>query len=144
MHRVAAPLNPAGHARSWYTATATAFPAFSPLKGAVRADVCIIGAGYTGLSAALHLAEAARVGSGASGRNGGQLHSGQRRGQDFLEKAVGREDARKLWNLAEEGKALVRSLIARHNIPCDLRDGLILADHKARFVPDSYDYARSL
>ena len=153
IHRVAAPLNPAGHARSWYTATATAFPAFSPLKGTVRADVCIIGAGYTGLSAALHLAEAgfkvvvleaARVGSGASGRNGGQLHSGQRRGQDFLEKAVGKDDARKLWDLAEDGKALVRSLVARYDIPCDLRDGLILADHKARYVPDSHDYASTL
>lgn len=153
MHRVAAPLSPSGHARSWYAATATPFAAFSPLKGAVRADVCVIGAGYTGLSAALHLAEAglkvvvleaARVGSGASGRNGGQIHSGQRRGQDYLEKAMGRDDARRLWDLAEEGKALVRDLIARHHIDCDLKEGMILADHKAQFVKDSHDYARRL
>ena len=72
---------------SWYAATATPMDPFPPLKGETRADVCIVGAGYTGLSAALHLAEAGldvvlleaqRVGFGASGRNGGQLGSGQR------------------------------------------------------------------
>ena len=88
-----------------------------------RADVAIIGGGYTGLSAALHLAEAgidvvARskpngVGWGASGRNGGQLHTGQRRDQDWLEEHLGLDDARTLWRLAEEAKALVKDLIAR-------------------------------
>src|SRR5690606_38223940 len=67
---------------SWYAATAAPLDRFEPLKGATRADVCVIGAGYTGLSAALHLAqrgfdvvvlEAHRVGFGASGRNGGQV-----------------------------------------------------------------------
>lgn len=153
MPRTAAPLSPAGHARSWYTATAVPFPAFPPLRGEVRTDVCVLGGGYTGLSAALHLAEAglkvvvleaARVGSGASGRNGGQIHSGQRRDQDFLEQAVGRDDARKLWALAEEGKALVRDLIARHAISCDLKGGLIHADHKPHFVEHSHAYARHL
>jgi gamma-glutamylputrescine oxidase len=73
--------------QSWYAATANTIPPFDTLRGEVRADVCIVGAGYTGLSAALHLAErgfdvvlleAHRVGFGASGRNGGQLGSGQR------------------------------------------------------------------
>ncbi|MFS8035894.1 NAD(P)/FAD-dependent oxidoreductase [Xanthobacter sp. AM11] len=153
MQRTAAPLNPAGHASSWYAATAVPCPSFPPLLGEVRADVCVLGGGYTGLSAALHLAEAgfsvvlleaARVGSGASGRNGGQIHSGQRRDQEFLEKAVGRQDARKLWSLAEEAKALVRDLVQRHAIACDLRDGLILADHKPHFVAHSHAYARHL
>lgn len=153
MPHAAAPLNPAGHAKSWYLATAMSCPAFPPLKGEVRADVCVLGGGYTGLSAALHLAEAglkvvlleaARVGSGASGRNGGQLHTGQRRDQEFLEKAVGLDDARKLWDLAEEAKALVRERIARHAIPCDLKDGLILADHKPGYVAHSHAYARHL
>ena len=82
------------HAPSLYAASADPAPAFPRLREDVRADVAIIGGGYTGLSAALHLAEAGidavlveaeRVGWGASGRNGGQLHSGQRRDQDWLE-----------------------------------------------------------
>ncbi len=118
---------------SWYTATARPLDAFAPLRGQARADVCIIGAGYTGLSAALHLAEAGldvvlleahRVGFGASGRNGGQLGSGQRMEQDALEKLVGPDDAAKLWDLAEDAKGLVKSLIARHRIDCDLKPGI--------------------
>ncbi len=153
MPAVPSPAAPPDHPSSWYAATAHSLPAFPPFEGETRADVCVIGGGYTGLSAALHLAEAgldvvlleqARVGWGASGRNGGQIHSGQRRDQDFLEKAVGREDARKLWDLAEEAKALVRDLIARHAIDCDLKRGLILADHKPHYVPQSHAYARHL
>lgn len=90
------------------------------------------------------LLEASRVGSGASGRNGGQIHSGQRRHQDFLEAAVGLDDARKLWALAEESKALVRDLVTRHGIDCDLKDGLILADHKPHYVAESHAYAAHL
>ena len=82
---------------SWYAATAAPLPPFPALAGEVEADVCVVGGGYTGLSAALHLAEAGldvvlleaqRVGWGASGRNGGQVGSGQRRDQDWLERAV--------------------------------------------------------
>ncbi|MFG1478534.1 FAD-binding oxidoreductase [Xanthobacter sp. V4C-4] len=144
---------PMAHPASWYVATANPMPDFPPLTGAAEADVCVLGGGYTGLSAALHLAEAgfdvvlleaSRVGSGASGRNGGQIHSGQRRHQDFLEAAVGLDDARKLWTLAEESKALVRDLVARHTIDCDLADGLILADHKPHYVAESHAYAAHL
>ncbi len=87
------------------------------MRGETTADVCVVGAGYTGLSTALHLAErgydvvlleAHRVGFGASGRNGGQLGSGQRMEQDALEALVGRDDARKLWHLAEEAKDVTK------------------------------------
>lgn len=141
------------HPQSWYAATAHALEPQPPLTGAARADVVIVGAGYTGLSAALHLAEAGlsvrvlergRIGCGASGRNGGQIHTGQRRDQDYLEQAVGPDDARRLWAIAEDAKTLVRDLIARHDIACDYREGLILADHKARYVPESHAYARKL
>ena len=119
--------------QSWYAATANALDRFAPLSGEVTADVCIVGGGFTGLSAALHLAEAGRkvvlleahrVGFGASGRNGGQLGSGQRMDQDGLETLVGREDAQHLWRLGEEAKALVRSLVEKHRIDCALKPGV--------------------
>ena len=76
---------------SWYSATAQPLNAFPSLKGSKKYDICIVGAGYTGLSSALHLSnlgysvavlDAHRVGFGASGRNGGQLGTGQRVNQD--------------------------------------------------------------
>jgi gamma-glutamylputrescine oxidase len=121
------------HPPSYYAATATPFPPQAALQGAVVADVCIVGAGYTGLSAALHLAqaglrvvilEAHRAGFGASGRNGGQVGSGQRRDQDELERMVGREDARRLWDLGQDAKALVKSLIADHQMPLTFHPGV--------------------
>lgn len=109
---------PGAHPPSWYAATAVAAPDRPPLSGDSRADVCIVGAGYTGLSAAWHLAKAGlsvvvldahRAGWGASGRNGGQVGSGQRQDQDWLEARVP-ADARALWDIAEAAKALVRGL----------------------------------
>ncbi len=124
---------PGQYPASYYAATATPLAPFAPLKGETRADVCIVGGGYTGLSAALHLAqmgidvvllEAHRVGFGASGRNGGQLGSGMRRDQDYLERAHGREIARRLWDMGEDAKALVASLIRDHAMPVTLRPGV--------------------
>ena len=125
---------PGEYPPSWYAATAALLPPFPALAGTEAADVCVVGGGYTGLSAALHLAEAGldvvlleaqRVGWGASGRNGGQVGSGQRRDQDWLEARFGKARARALWDMAEEAKALVRALVARHGIACDLRPGVI-------------------
>lgn len=93
-------------------------PPFAPLRGETRADVAVVGGGYTGLSAALHLAkagrrvvllEAQRVGFGASGRNGGQMGSGQRLDVDDLERIAGKAAARRLWDMAEDAKAITRS-----------------------------------
>jgi gamma-glutamylputrescine oxidase len=138
---------------SYYAASADLLPPFDPLDGEARAEVCVIGGGYTGLSAALHLAErgltvrlveAQRVGWGASGRNGGQLGTGQRRGQDELEARLGGDHARALWDIAEAAKDLSKTLIARHAIACDLKPGVLHADLKARFVPHSRAYAGKL
>ena len=118
---------------SWYAATTAPLAAFAPLDADIRADVCIIGAGYTGLSAALALAErgydvvileAQRVGFGASGRNGGQLGSGQNVDQGKLERMMGALDANQLWHLAEDAKDLVKTLIAQHRIDCHLKPGV--------------------
>jgi gamma-glutamylputrescine oxidase len=124
---------------SWYADTATPFPPQPPLAGDARADVCVVGAGYTGLGAALALAqrgtsvvvlEAATVGSAASGLNGGQVHTGQRRDQAWLERTVGPDDAMALWRLAEDARAHLRATIADHAIVCDLKPGMIHARHR--------------
>lgn len=141
------------HPDSWYAATANPLDEFAPLRGEARADVCVVGAGYTGLSAALHLAQAGldvvlldahRVGFGASGRNGGQLGSGQRMDQDGLEALMGEAEAGKLWQLAEDAKALVKGLIARHDIDCDLKPGVAHTACSAREVAGLHAYAEHL
>src|SRR5688500_13461673 len=121
---------PRVHQPSYFRLAATHVPEYPRLDGSRKADVCVVGGGYTGLSAALHLAEAGadvvlleaeRIADGASGRNGGQIHSGQRRDVLWLEQRFGFERAKLLWDLSEEAKALVRSLIVRFAIHCDLR-----------------------
>ncbi len=138
---------------SWYAATAQPLPPFPPLKGQATADVCVIGGGYTGLSTALHLAErgydvvlieAHRVGFGASGRNGGQVGSGQRLEQDQLERMLGRETARKLWDLGEEAKHLVRDLADRHGIDARFRPGIVHACWRKSELPHTQAYAEKL
>ena len=140
-------------ARSYYAAVNPAPEPRPPLRGAAKADVAIIGAGFTGLSAALHLAQAglkavvleqARVGWGASGRNGGQVHTGQRHEQDELERLLGKDDARKLWDMAEDAKSLLRGLIEEHRIECAYESGLIHADHKPAYVRETHAYAEKL
>lgn len=144
---------PGAYPPSWYAETARGVAEEPALAGSVTADVCVIGGGYTGLSAALHLRErgydvvlleAQRLGWGASGRNGGQVGSGQRREQDYLEAVAGRDKARMLWDLAEESKALVRDLIARHAIDCDYRPGVAHAVHRAGDVAHAHAYAEKL
>ncbi|KZL05444.1 Gamma-glutamylputrescine oxidoreductase [Pseudovibrio axinellae] len=138
---------------SYYCATANKQLDFPKLEGESSCDVCVIGAGYAGLSSALHLAErgykvqvleAHRVGWGASGRNGGQLGSGQRMDQDDLETLVGQTRARELWDLSEAAKSLTKNLIDKHKIHCDLKPGILHADHKQSYVSHSKAYAEKL
>jgi gamma-glutamylputrescine oxidase len=131
------------HVTSVWAATAGEMPPRPPLDGDATVDTVVIGAGYTGLSTALHLAkagrsvrvvEAHRIGWGASGRNGGQVHGGQRIDQPTLEHWFGEARARELLDLADEGVAAVREIVAAHAIDCDWHDGLIHALHKRRLV----------
>lgn len=127
--------------QGYYAASVPSRHGCRPLTGAARCEVCIIGGGYTGLSAALHLAkagartillEAESIGFAASGRNGGQIHSGHRKSQAELERWLGTQHARDLWSIAEDGKNLVRALVSEHAIACDLKSGLIVAAHDRR------------
>lgn len=134
---------------TYYAATANTALTHPVAKGDLRCDVCVIGGGFTGLSSALHLAtkgydvillEAHRTGWGASGRNGGQMAVGQRIDQDELEKLLGLDHARALWNLSLDAVGLVHKLMKSHNISCDFKPGVLHADHKERFVRHSHEY----
>lgn len=138
---------------SYYLATAIGKRARPELDGTLDADVCIIGAGYTGLSCALHLAkrglkvvvlEAQYAGFGASGRNGGQVIPGQRVDQVELERRYGDAQARALWDLALEANALVRDLIAAHAIECDVAPGHLVAALRERHARELETYVDHL
>ena len=115
----------------------------SRLEGDVRADVCVIGAGVTGCSTALHLAEqgykvvvleAHDVGHGASGRSGGQILPGLGTDMDTVEQALGLSAARDIWEMSREAVRLTAQLVERHAIPCDLAWGYLHAAVKPRHV----------
>ena len=115
---------------SLWSATAPPGPVCSPLSGAQRAQAAVIGGGYTGLSAALHLAEAGRdvvvleaadIGERASGLNGGQVIPGVKHDPDTLERMLGPYAGGRLVATAAAGPDLVFELIARHGIECDAK-----------------------
>jgi gamma-glutamylputrescine oxidase len=116
-------------ARSYYVATANRFASSPKLEGDLTADVVVIGGGYTGLHAALNarargfsviLLEAGRIGWGASGRNGGQMIPGWRKGGAELVRAFGQAKAKQLFDLALEARTATLNAITEHNIECDL------------------------
>jgi len=131
------------HTRTWFAATADHAPERPALTGDVSCDVCVIGGGYTGLSAALELAErgfsvrlleAARVGWGASGRNGGHLITGYNAPMSDIERLVGTDDARALWSLNREATETLIRRVERHAIDCDLTRGFVHAARKPRHL----------
>ena len=129
-------LAPIAHAPSYYAYSAHPAPKRPALRGSVQADVCIVGAGYTGLSAGIALAEAGKrvvileqssVGWGASGRNGGQIVHSYSRDLDVIEASHGSAVAEPLGRMMFEGAEVIRQRVARYNIDCDLKKGGIFA-----------------
>ncbi|HWW20304.1 MAG TPA: FAD-binding oxidoreductase, partial [Steroidobacteraceae bacterium] len=126
---------------SYYAATAPRSAPFAPLSAGASTDVCVVGGGIAGCSAALALAErgyqvvlleAQRIGWGASGRSGGQVIFGLSADQADLEQWVGFEDARRIWDISLAGIALLRQRIERHRIDCEWIDGEMFAAIKPR------------
>jgi gamma-glutamylputrescine oxidase len=120
------------HTPSYYAASAHPSVQRPALAGTVECDVCVVGGGIAGCSAALHLTERGyravlleehHIGWGASGRNGAQALPGVAAGQTKLERLIGPADARVVWDATVEGLALMRELIARYSIECDWVDG---------------------
>lgn len=139
---------------SWYLDTVRVPLAPAPaLAGAHRADVCVVGGGITGCSAALHLAqrgyrvkllEARRVGWGASGRAGGHIQPGLGTDMEVVAAGLGRDDARRVWNITLEGMDLLETLVEEHRIPCDLQRGYVHAAIRSRHLRHFRDLQRRL
>ncbi|MDE2238811.1 MAG: FAD-binding oxidoreductase [Rhodospirillales bacterium] len=120
------------HVDSYYAATAHRKDARSKLSNTIAADVCVIGGGFTGVNAALELAqrgvkvvllEAVKIGFGASGRNGGQIVNGYSRDLDVIASRYGEQAGRKIGAMAREGGNIIRDRVAQYNIQCNLKPG---------------------
>lgn len=132
---------------TYYHATATEpFPNAPQLTEPITADVCVIGGGYAGLSAALHLArksvsvallEESRIGNGASGRNGGQVHNGFRHDSHWFEARLGAEFARQIGLLGIEAREHLDWLIRTYNIDAQYLPGLLHLCHKRSYVAET-------
>jgi len=139
------------HTGSYYAATVNQTTNFPALRGDQSADVCIVGAGFTGISTALHLVErgykvcvveANRVGWGASGRNGGQIIGGIA-GETKIAKHYGRDVEEMFGELRWAGHDIIRERVQKYNIQCDLKWGYLDVAVKKRHMRDiEYDYER--
>jgi len=118
------------HTSSYYAASANKQPLRLALAGDHQFDVCVVGAGYSGLSTALHLAEkgyqvavveGAQIGWGASGRNGGQIVNGLNASLQTIEHRYGHDTASFVASLVTEGGDIIRERISTYAIDCDLK-----------------------
>ncbi len=120
------------HAPSYYAATARFWQPGPALQGDADCDVCVIGGGLSGVSAALNLAEqglhvilleGAQIGFGASGRNGGQVIAGYAAEMDTFRQQLGEQGARQLWQMSVEAIDIIEQRVAQHGIACDWTRG---------------------
>ncbi len=133
------------HAASYYAATVNDTTRHPPLTAALTVDVCVIGAGLTGISTALNLAErgysvavleASRIGWAASGRNGGQLISGFACGIDTFARYLDSANVKRVWDMGLETLDIVKDRIAKHRIECELTLGYLHAANKPRHTDE--------
>ena len=142
---------PQAHTGSYYAATVNHVTDFAPLQGTQETDVCVVGAGFTGISTALHLAErgykvhvveANKVGWGASGRNGGQMIGGIA-GENNIAKHHGRDVEELFGELRWAGHEIIRERVEKYSIQCDLKSGYLDVAIKQRHLRDfEADYER--
>ncbi len=144
---------------SWYQASVEERPTYPTLDGSQTVDVTIIGGGYTGLQAACSLAvagvsvaliEGGHFGDGGSGRNGGQLGTGQRWWPEDAEKELGYERSKLLFDMAENAKRHLHDFATMHGIDMDYMPGQLNVSHKpghdreyranAEIAAERYDY----
>ena len=133
---------PRPHTGSYYAASRNDATDYRPLRGEQRADVCVIGAGFTGISTALHLAErgykvhvleANKVGWGASGRNGGQMIAGIS-GEQRIAAELGKDVEEVFRELRWAGHRIIRERVEKYAIQCDLKYGYLDVAIKPRHL----------
>jgi gamma-glutamylputrescine oxidase len=131
------------HALSYYAATANDATRYPPLAGAVKADICVIGGGFSGVATALTMAErgysvvlleANRIGWGASGRNGGQMIFGMS-GEETIKRQLGDAGARMLRDIRYRGHEIIEGRIQKYKINCDLKHGWMEAAARPGHMP---------
>ncbi|OHX15297.1 FAD-dependent oxidoreductase [Chromobacterium amazonense] len=139
------------HPPSYYAATAHAWDPRPPLRGEARCDVCVVGGGLAGLSAALNLREkgfsvilleGSHVGFGASGRNGGQVIAGFASDIAGIRAQVGDEAAKALWDMSVEAVDIIDERVRKHGIRCDWQRGYVNVAVKPRHMQDLEDWQR--
>lgn len=140
---------------SWYQDSLGERPQYPAMDGARTVDCAVIGGGFTGLQAAYNLSKAGisvalvegcRFGDGASGRNGGQFGSGQRAWPDEMEKQVGFERSKALFDIAEGAKHYVLDFARDHGIDMEFLPGQLNVLHKKSYEKtyrDSVEAMRS-
>jgi len=129
--------------RSYYLDSVGPPETYPQFSGPLSSDVCVVGGGYAGMSAALCLAEAGykvvllesgRIGWGASGRNGGQVINGYAAGMPKVARLVGQSRARELWDLSQLATQLIQDRITRHGIDAEYKPGYLLAAARLRHM----------
>jgi len=137
------------HTRSYYAASVNEVTDYPVLEGSQSADVCVVGAGFTGVATALTLAErgysvalveANRIGWGASGRNGGQIINGIS-GLEKIRKKHGNGIADMLWDMKWRGNDIIYDWVEKYGIQCDLKSGFLEVAPKPRHLSYFEEYA---
>jgi gamma-glutamylputrescine oxidase len=135
-------MKPLQHTNSYYAASVNEVTNYPELKGHQSTDICIVGAGFSGISAGLHLSElgykvtiieANKIGWGASGRNGGEIIGGFS-GDDIMQKKYNTDDADLIWDMRWEGNDIIRNRVKQYDINCDLKWGYLDVAIKKRHI----------
>ena len=143
-------MQPQSHTGSYYAASVNDHTDYPQLQGDHSTDVCVVGAGFTGISTALHLAErgysvcvieANKVGWGESGRNGGQVIGGIS-GEKKVAQLFGEDGERIIWEMRWAGHDIIRERVKTYGIECDLKSGYLdvaIKDRHLRSLEDDIE-----
>ncbi|UDM17548.1 FAD-binding oxidoreductase [Vogesella sp. XCS3] len=141
------------HVPSYYAATATPWAPAPALQGNVECDVCVVGGGLAGVSAALNLAEqglrvvlleGSHIGFGASGRNGGQVIAGYACDMDTIKGQVGLAAAQRFWQMSVEAIEIIEQRVRQHQIDCQWTRGFCNVAVKPAHLAGLQDWQREL